>query len=71
MTTHVRTKSNRVAAIAVFALLLATTACGATTSTAPAPTGGVGTQPVATNATLTGGFAGDTYLTGRRPVRRR
>jgi hypothetical protein len=62
MTAQFLTTCNRVAAIAVFALLLATTACGATKSTALTPAAGSGAQQADASAALTGGFAGDSYL---------
>jgi len=57
MTTQFRTKSS-VAAIAVFALLLAATACGTTKGTALAPAAVAGAQQADSSATL----AGDSYL---------
>ena len=62
MTTQFRAAFNGVAAIAVFALLFVTTACGTTKSAALAPAAGVGVQQADTSAALTSGLAGEAYL---------
>ena len=56
-------KFNRVAAIGLVALLLATTACGTTKGTALTPAAVVGAQQAHTSMALTSDIPGDAYLT--------